>query len=1156
MRFESQNLINATTLTLGPVNVNNNHWLVCVSKLSTSYASRLAYFYRNTDFLVLAPFVQIYSWVLSHTKSNPWFFRAFLFPTSPMSNYRTRRQSRRITRYGMPTRQLIPTFLIKHFRSNFTKNNQYLSFKQKLSVTQGFGSITHRHRFFSSTYQHLFRNSYLQMSHPYIRVTNRIVGIVDNVARRPFVKWRSYQNNLANLRRAAFVKTLLNLTKQVRLTPLVKKFHPSVTKYAPTKVDYEGKKRTKSYLIPRQTPYLNRKGRVFARHHGPIYRVFYYRMLNTRRRMRRVNVKAFQHRMKSAMMKYRWDSLTFLQKRLFLFTPKRFNKPRRRIFNSGKSIKSFVIRRRFFDNVVFANKLGVNKLRRNSRILELKVNSARRYHFPNRKLLAFRHFVKLFASRGMGLFFKRNPGTQSNNSNFSARETLFRTRRRVRLNPSMRKTNSSRALLKNSGLRKLTALNISTHRLIRLTKTKSFAPIVKSLAYTIRRRSFSWAQALSFVPGLSTCLVRSQQLKQLLNVKVRFTSQIRPRNILENPHQDFAGTSTRVLGRTKYWSYFNMLSLRKRVVKRSLLFVTHLPHITIFKRKVQQRSATKKLTRTKKFKKILDRRNRFPNLPWTSQRRSRRYLKRRSRRKSRLTVGDRKKFLQTYFTTFRFLKSPARLVQPSINVPSVLQTSPELNMMLPRDELPRKASSSTKWNRLLSSMRRIYRASSHSKRYSTKTPQSLLTNYFHIRKSYYSSNSVRSQPSLLYKPLVDTRVYFELRKSVNFSPLFSSLYSRFSSLQPRFFKCPMYRPTFPSNLSFFSRYNTPFIFSLCGFLFVQTNKLYTTVSKRNSWIKARIRKYQYSFFYKEDIKRFYLRKSGKLKLLSSVVSPVRFLQHSTLLQNMFQSHWHPITRLYTTPTEGTIASAVLRPQFGKDFSLLPGEEINRYNKNLKPFQVHEPHIKRIRFKPGYSRIWRRARSALNYSLGYHYRYQHALTKRLSIARRWKGHWEIKIREWSLLRLVLNSHFVYDLNTSKNLINNYLVYVNGHRTHNIHMQLHLGDFIQIPVNFRYYTLHRWLVNFHAHNQLRLTKFTQYKNNKSKYDLSKQKSSHLPDWIFWAGSRNFDIPKYLEVDFFTLSSFIIYEPWTDCDFNPLVYLEDRSRILRMYNWKYIN
>jgi len=167
-----------------------------------------------------------------------------------------------------------------------------------------------------------------------------------------------------------------------------------------------------------------------------------------------------------------------------------------------------------------------------------------------------------------------------------------------------------------------------------------------------------------------------------------------------------------------------------------------------------------------------------------------------------------------------------------------------------------------------------------------------------------------------------------------------------------------------------------------------------------------------------------------------------------------------------------------------------------------------------------------------------------------------GEWEIRIRDWCLLRIVLNSHFVYDLNTSLSLIQSYLVYVNGHCSANPRLQLHLGDFIQIPVDLKYYILHRWLVNFHARNQLRLSKFTQYKNNKSRYDLSKQKSYHLPDWIFWAGSKSFDIPKYLEVDYFTLSSFIIYEPWTDCDFNPLVYLEDRRQIIRMYNWKYIN
>jgi len=84
-----------------------------------------------------------------------------------------------------------------------------------------------------------------------------------------------------------------------------------------------------------------------------------------------------------------------------------------------------------------------------------------------------------------------------------------------------------------------------------------------------------------------------------------------------------------------------------------------------------------------------------------------------------------------------------------------------------------------------------------------------------------------------------------------------------------------------------------------------------------------------------------------------------------------------------------------------------------------------------------------------------------------------------------------------------------------------------------------------------NKLRITKFSQSKQNQSRLDLSKQKSDHIPDWVFLAGVKNFDIPKYLEVDYFTLSSFILYEPFLVNDFNPLTILESRSTILNMYN-----
>ena len=71
-----------------------------------------------------------------------------------------------------------------------------------------------------------------------------------------------------------------------------------------------------------------------------------------------------------------------------------------------------------------------------------------------------------------------------------------------------------------------------------------------------------------------------------------------------------------------------------------------------------------------------------------------------------------------------------------------------------------------------------------------------------------------------------------------------------------------------------------------------------------------------------------------------------------------------------------------------------------------------------------------------------------------------------------------------------------------------------------------------------------------------ELSKQKAFTLPDWIFRIGFYRNDIPKYLEVDYFTLSSFVICEPLSVIDLSPLSFLDDRNTIFNMYNWKYIN
>jgi len=194
--------------------------------------------------------------------------------------------------------------------------------------------------------------------------------------------------------------------------------------------------------------------------------------------------------------------------------------------------------------------------------------------------------------------------------------------------------------------------------------------------------------------------------------------------------------------------------------------------------------------------------------------------------------------------------------------------------------------------------------------------------------------------------------------SPRYEPSFTALFSRFRNLNFRGHTLLIYHVKTPYNIRFYSKHEAPFIFSLCGFLFVQTNTLYSSTRRNSSWAFARIQKHQYSFFYKEDIKRFYLKKAGKLKLLASVINPLRFVDHNTLQKNLFRRQLHPITGVYSVPSSGTVAASHMnKPDSGVSFmdARLPVDQ-ERYSNYAHTEAASEPRIKRIRFKPGYSRI--------------------------------------------------------------------------------------------------------------------------------------------------------------------------------------------------------
>lgn len=116
-------------------------------------------------------------------------------------------------------------------------------------------------------------------------------------------------------------------------------------------------------------------------------------------------------------------------------------------------------------------------------------------------------------------------------------------------------------------------------------------------------------------------------------------------------------------------------------------------------------------------------------------------------------------------------------------------------------------------------------------------------------------------------------------------------------------------------------------------------------------------------------------------------------------------------------------------------------------------------MRRVRFKPGYQRLWREARKAINFVLGMQVRYQSKLTKKLMRLRKVGNLDSMKLLEFNLIQILISSRFLFDQNSANELISSGLVSINGHLTQNKCAKVFQGDFLQIIVTLRYYVVHK-------------------------------------------------------------------------------------------------
>nr|AEV66668.1 rps4 [Oxytricha trifallax] len=366
----------------------------------------------------------------------------------------------------------------------------------------------------------------------------------------------------------------------------------------------------------------------------------------------------------------------------------------------------------------------------------------------------------------------------------------------------------------------------------------------------------------------------------------------------------------------------------------------------------------------------------------------------------------------------------------------------------------------------------------------------------------------------------------------------------------------------------------PFVHFSIGFLYLDALNSLSLYKKNNSWF---LKKLLYSFASKNDLQNFILKKylknnyravNKKFRNYSFIPDCEPYIFFSSYRDNEknTNSFWiENSDRLTKFPSNyfnqnnnSSLSFFKSNSLFTAKLSSIDWESILGEPSHLKSLNSIEYgfSIKKTKFKPGYSSMWRNYRNTLKISLNLKFKYQHQLTKYLLKFNKIIRNKLYLLFEMQLDNVLTLSKFFPDRNWSIFFIREGLVFINGFKVRNIFEQLFKNDFIQLVVSLKYYVVYRWLLNWQVIKKNRFKNKVHKKLNFKNLSEDKQKSKNLPLWILKHKNIREDVTKYLEIDYFSLSFFILYEPLYLTDINPLSFLNVRFNVINLFNWKYIN
>lgn len=213
-------------------------------------------------------------------------------------------------------------------------------------------------------------------------------------------------------------------------------------------------------------------------------------------------------------------------------------------------------------------------------------------------------------------------------------------------------------------------------------------------------------------------------------------------------------------------------------------------------------------------------------------------------------------------------------------------------------------------------------------------------------------------------------------------------------------------------------------------------------------------------------------------------------------------------------------------------------------------------LNRIRFKPGYQRMWRESRSVLADSLNKRYTYQQQLTRFISNLSKSKSKFSQATSSVNLSTFLIHSHLVQDYKLCIELFNANCIYVNGLVISNPKFTPVVGDNVQLSISTWFYSYSKLSIIWSDLSVKSLKRLIYRKTGKSQLGNShkkKQRSRSLPKWVSRFEGNLLDVPLNMEVDFFTFSAFCLDN--SNLNSTQSHYILTKDYILKNYNWKYI-